>query len=50
MERMKGEFEGIKLKAEARLTNTCAMTLKDGKAKLDVSLENEEENKVLAQK
>jgi len=30
MTRMKEEFEGIKLKAEARMNNTCAMNLKEG--------------------
>tara|TARA_B110000285_G_scaffold139338_1_gene155938 strand:+ start:550 stop:861 length:312 start_codon:yes stop_codon:yes gene_type:complete len=47
MERMKAEFEGMKLKAEARINNTCAMTLKDKKA---APTDQDEENKVLAQK
>lgn len=50
MTRMKEEFEGIKLKAEARMNNTCAMNLKEGQSKANSQEEQDEENKVLAQK
>lgn len=50
MTRMKEEFEGMKLKAEARMNNTCAMNMKEGLAKADAAEGQDEENKVLAQK
>jgi hypothetical protein len=50
MTRMKEEFEGMKLKSEARLTNTCAMNLRESKSRATSLDKDEEDHKVLAQK
>ena len=46
MTRMKEEFEGMKLKAEARINNTCAMDLREDKTKTG----EPEEDKILVHK
>lgn len=46
MTRMKEEFEGMKLKAEARMNNTCAMDLREDKT----TTAEPEEDKILVHK